>query len=137
MDFWRPGTEVVETPSHSCERLPTTLCTRKIGQVDVLEQMNGAQLPILVVLGLTRQLGHELGPFGITVNSIAPGFILSNPTTERQWEAMGEEGQARLVESIAVKRLGTPADIVHGVLFFASDFASWITGQVLSIDGGR
>jgi 3-oxoacyl-[acyl-carrier protein] reductase len=89
------------------------------------------------LIGLTRQLGHELGPFGITVNSIAPGFIRSNPTTERQWEAMGQDGQARLVESIALRRLGTPADIVHGVLFFASDFASWITGQVLSVDGGR
>jgi 3-oxoacyl-[acyl-carrier protein] reductase len=89
------------------------------------------------LIGLTRQLGHELGPFGITVNSIAPGFIRSNPTTERQWEAMGPDGQARLVEGIAMRRLGTPEDIVHGVLFFASDFASWITGQVLSIDGGR
>jgi 3-oxoacyl-[acyl-carrier protein] reductase len=89
------------------------------------------------LIGLTRQLGHELGPFGITVNSIAPGFVRSNPTTEQQWEAMGKEGQARLVESIALRRLGTPEDIVHGVLFFASDFASWITGQVLSVDGGR
>jgi 3-oxoacyl-[acyl-carrier protein] reductase len=89
------------------------------------------------LIGLTRQLGHELGPFGITVNSIAPGFVRSNPTTERQWQAMGPEGQARLVESIAMRRLGTPEDIVHGVLFFASDFASWITGQVLSVDGGR
>ena len=89
------------------------------------------------LIGLTRQLGHELGPFGITVNSIAPGFVRSNPTTERQWEAMGQDGQARLVDGIAMRRLGTPEDIVHGVLFFASDFASWITGQVLSIDGGR
>jgi len=89
------------------------------------------------LIGLTRQLGHELGPFGITVNSIAPGFIRSNPITERQWEAMGQGGQARLLEGIAMRRLGTPADIVHGVLFFASDFASWITGQVLSVDGGR
>jgi 3-oxoacyl-[acyl-carrier protein] reductase len=89
------------------------------------------------LIGLTRQLGHELGRFGITVNSIAPGFVRSNPTTERQWEAMGADGQARLVESIAMRRLGTPADIVNGVLFFASDFAGWITGQVLSVDGGR
>ena len=89
------------------------------------------------LIGLTRQLGHELGRFGITVNSIAPGFVRSNPTTERQWEAMGADGQARLVESIAMRRLGTPADIAHGVLFFASDYASWITGQVLSVDGGR
>jgi 3-oxoacyl-[acyl-carrier protein] reductase len=89
------------------------------------------------LIGLTRQLGHELGRFGITVNSIAPGFVRSNPTTERQWEAMGADGQAALVESIAMRRLGTPADIVHGVLFFASDQAGWITGQVLSVDGGR
>jgi len=88
------------------------------------------------LIGLTRQLAHELGPFGITVNSIAPGFVRSNPTTERQWQAMGAEGQRRLLESIALKRLGTPADIVHGVLFFASDHAGWISGQVLSVDGG-
>jgi 3-oxoacyl-[acyl-carrier protein] reductase len=88
-------------------------------------------------IGLTRQLAHELGSWGITVNNIAPGFVRSNPTTERQWESYGEEGQRALVERIALKRLGSPDDIAHGVLFFASDFAGWITGQVLSIDGGK
>jgi 3-oxoacyl-[acyl-carrier protein] reductase len=88
-------------------------------------------------IGLTRQLAHELGPWGITVNNIAPGFVRSNPTTERQWESYGDEGQRALVDRIALKRLGTPDDIAHGVLFFASDYAGWITGQVLSIDGGK
>ena len=88
-------------------------------------------------IGLTRQLAHELGPWGITVNNIAPGFVRSNPTTERQWESYGAEGQRALVDRIALKRLGSPDDIAHGVLFFASDYAGWITGQVLSIDGGR
>lgn len=88
-------------------------------------------------IGLTRQLAHELGPWGITVNNVAPGFVRSNAATERQWESYGEEGQRALVESIALKRLGTPEDIANGVLFFASDRASWITGQVLSIDGGK
>jgi 3-oxoacyl-[acyl-carrier protein] reductase len=88
-------------------------------------------------IGLTRQLAHELGPWGITVNNIAPGFVRSNPTTERQWESYGDEGQRRLVENIALKRLGAPEDIAHGVLFFASEQAGWITGQTLSIDGGR
>jgi 3-oxoacyl-[acyl-carrier protein] reductase len=87
-------------------------------------------------IGLTRQLAHELGPFGITVNSIAPGFVRSNPTTERQWASYGAEGQQRLIERIALRRLGTPADIAHAVLFFASDHAAWITGQVLSVNGG-
>jgi 3-oxoacyl-[acyl-carrier protein] reductase len=88
-------------------------------------------------IGLTRQLAHELGPFGITVNSVAPGFVRSNPTTERQWEAYGPEGQQRLVQAIALRRLGTVADIANAVLFFASDFAGWISGQTLSVDGGK
>ncbi len=88
-------------------------------------------------IGLTRQLAHELGPWGITVNNIAPGFVLSNPTTQRQWESYGEQGQRALVEGLALKRLGAAEDIAYGVLFFASDYAAWCTGQVLSIDGGH
>ena len=88
-------------------------------------------------IGLTRQLAHELGPWGITVNNVAPGFVRSNPSTERQWDSYGPEGQRELVERIALKRLGTPADIAHAVLFFASDFAGWITGQVIAVDGGK
>lgn len=88
-------------------------------------------------IGLTRQLAHELGPWGITVNNVAPGFVRSNPTTEKQWQSYGEEGQRQLVNSIALKRLGSPDDIAHAVMFFASDYASWITGQVLSVDGGK
>jgi 3-oxoacyl-[acyl-carrier protein] reductase len=88
-------------------------------------------------IGLTRQLAHELGEWGITVNNIAPGFVRSNATTERQWESYGEAGQRALIERIALRRLGTPDDIANGVLFFASDEAGWITGQVLSIDGGK
>jgi 3-oxoacyl-[acyl-carrier protein] reductase len=88
-------------------------------------------------IGLTRQLAHELGPWGITVNNVAPGFVRSNPTTERQWQSYGEEGQRRLVEHIALKRLGSPQDIANGVFFFASEFAGWITGQTLAIDGGK
>ena len=89
------------------------------------------------LIGFTRQLAHELGQFGITVNCVAPGFIRSNPATERQWESYGEEGQRKLVDSIATRRLGQPEDIAHAVLFFASDYAAWITGQTLSVDGGR
>jgi 3-oxoacyl-[acyl-carrier protein] reductase len=88
-------------------------------------------------IGLTRQLAHELGPWGITVNNVAPGFVRSNPTTERQWQAYGAEKQRALIEGIALKRLGRAEDIAAGVLFFASESAGWVTGQVLSIDGGR
>jgi 3-oxoacyl-[acyl-carrier protein] reductase len=88
-------------------------------------------------IGLTRQLAHELGPFGITVNAIAPGFVRSNPTTERQWESYGPEGQARLVGQIAMRRLGVVADISAAALFLTSAQASWITGQCLPVDGGK
>lgn len=88
-------------------------------------------------IGFTRQMAHELGPFGITVNCIAPGFVLSNPTTIKQWESYGERGQRALVEGIAVRRLGAPEDIAHGVQFFVSERSSWITGQTISIDGGN
>jgi 3-oxoacyl-[acyl-carrier protein] reductase len=88
-------------------------------------------------IGFTRQMAHELGRFGITVNCIAPGFVLSNPTTIKQWESYGEQGQAALVDGIAVRRLGKPEDIAHGVRFFVSEASSWITGQTISIDGGH
>ncbi len=57
-------------------------------------------------IGLTRQLARELGAWDITVNNIAPGFVLSNPSTERQWDSYGEEGQKALVDDLALKRLG-------------------------------
>lgn len=89
------------------------------------------------LVGLTRQLAWEFGPQGINVNSVAPGFVRSNPATERQWESYGAEGQAKLIQGIHTRRLGTPADIAAATLFFLSEQAGWITGQVLSVDGGR
>jgi 3-oxoacyl-[acyl-carrier protein] reductase len=89
------------------------------------------------VVGLTRQLAHELGPFGITVNSVAPGFMRSNPASEKQWEGYGEDGQKALIERIAMRRLGTAQDIANAVVFFASDLAGFVNGQVLAVDGGK
>ena len=89
------------------------------------------------IVGLTRQLAHELGPFGITVNSVAPSFIRTNAATEKQWEAMGADGQQALLRRIAMGRLGTAEDIANAVIFFASDLAGFVNGQVLSVDGGR
>jgi 3-oxoacyl-[acyl-carrier protein] reductase len=89
------------------------------------------------LVGLTKQLALELGPSGVTVNSVAPGFVLSNPSTMRQWESYGAEGQRRMVESIHTRRLGKAEDIAAAALFFCSEQAEWITGQALSVDGGR
>ncbi|MBL8697094.1 MAG: SDR family oxidoreductase, partial [Alphaproteobacteria bacterium] len=71
------------------------------------------------------------------VNSVAPGFVRSNPSTEKQWDSYGAEGQKRLVENIHLRRLGTPQDIANAVVFFASELAPWVSGQILQVDGGR
>jgi 3-oxoacyl-[acyl-carrier protein] reductase len=89
------------------------------------------------VIGLTKQLSVSLAKHGVTANSIAPGLILSNPSTRKQWEGYGPEGQARVLASFNTGRLGTPEDIANAALFLASEQAGWITGQVLSVDGGR
>ncbi|MEZ5842388.1 MAG: SDR family oxidoreductase [Hyphomicrobiaceae bacterium] len=89
------------------------------------------------LVGLTRQLAWEFGPHGITVNSVAPGFVRSNPSSEAQWQSYGPERQSRMVEGIFTRRLGKPEDIAYAATFLASEPAEWITGQILSVDGGR
>jgi 3-oxoacyl-[acyl-carrier protein] reductase len=89
------------------------------------------------VVGFTRQMAHELGPFGITVNSVAPGLVPSNPASAAQWEGYGPEKQAAMLQAIALHRLGTPQDIANAVLFFASKLADFVNGQILQVDGGR
>lgn len=88
------------------------------------------------LVGLTKQLSLELAQHGITVNSIAPGFILSNPASQRQWEAFGHDGQAQLLKRIHTRRLGLPEDIAATAAFLTAREAGWITGQIISVDGG-
>jgi NAD(P)-dependent dehydrogenase (short-subunit alcohol dehydrogenase family) len=81
--------------------------------------------------GLTQQLAHELGYLGIRVNAIAPG-----PTDTAATRAMVGDAASDLVKSAALQRLGQPSDMVGACLFLLSDEASWITAQVLNVDGG-
>lgn len=86
-------------------------------------------------VGLVKQLAQELGPFGITVNSVAPGFMATSPDYQRQWNSYSEEFRAGFADRIAMRRMGKPEDIADAVLFLASDHASWITGQTLPVTG--
>ncbi|WP_141014193.1 SDR family NAD(P)-dependent oxidoreductase [Nocardioides sambongensis] len=90
------------------------------------------------VQGLTRTLGIELGPFGINVNAVAPGFIATEMTdaTAARLKMDVEEFRALNAEHNPVRRVGEPADIAAAVTFLASDEASYITGQTLYVDGG-
>ena len=87
-------------------------------------------------IGLVKQLAQELGPFGITVNSVAPGFMATSPDYERQWNDWPAAFRDNFVNTIALRRMGTPQDIANAVTFLASDHASWITGQTLPVTGG-
>jgi len=83
------------------------------------------------LFGLTKTLAKECGPYGVTVNAVAPGFIMSEPV-KKQLAGREEDFEA----TIPLRRLGQPQDVANAVLFLASDLASYITGSVLDINGG-
>jgi 3-oxoacyl-[acyl-carrier protein] reductase len=83
------------------------------------------------VIGLTRTVARELAGRDITVNAVAPGFIATEMTA-----ALGEQILEQVKKEIPLGRLGNPQDVADAVLYLASDSAAFITGQVLTVDGG-
>ena len=83
------------------------------------------------VIGMTKSLAKELGAKGVTVNAVAPGFIDTDMT-----KVLKEDVKDAMMTQIPLKRFGTTKDIAETVAFLASDKASYITGQVISVDGG-
>ena len=83
------------------------------------------------VIGITKSVAKEIGSRGITVNAVAPGFIITEMT-----DAMPEDAKKQVAERIAMKKLGTTKDVAELIAFLASDKAAYITGQVICVDGG-
>lgn len=83
------------------------------------------------IIGMTKSVAKELASRGITVNAIAPGIIKSDMT-----DALKEEQRQQILETVPLKRVGTPEDVSNLVLFLASELSSYITGQVINVDGG-
>ncbi len=83
------------------------------------------------LIGLTKALAQEVAPRGITVNAVAPGFVVTPMT-----EALSEQQRARIAGAIPLARLGQPEDIGAAVVYLASDEAGWVTGATLHVNGG-
>lgn len=89
------------------------------------------------VITLTKRFALDLGPVGVTVNAIAPGYIATDMVYSGRTREEGEAVLATMGAKAMVRRVGTPQDVAHAVAFLAGESAGFITGQVLVVDGGR
>ena len=141
VDQWR---DVIETNLSSvynfCQAVTRPMMSARYGRIVNMSSVaaefgNKGQVNYAAskggIDGLTRCLATELASRGVTVNAVAPGFIETDMTA-----AVRNAAEAEIKKRIPVRRLGKPEDIAHAVAFLVSDEASYITGQVLRVDGG-
>jgi 3-oxoacyl-[acyl-carrier protein] reductase len=138
---WRSVLEVNLTGAFLCSRAAAKVMLKQrsgriINMASVVGVMGNAgqanySASKAGLIGLTKSMARELAARGITVNAVAPGFIVSPMT-----DALSGEAKEKLFSLIPLGRLGTAEDVAEVVAFFASPASSYITGQVLKVDGG-
>lgn len=87
------------------------------------------------MIGMSRHLSRDLGPFGITVNSVAPGFVMTD-RAYRKWEKRSDKERAAMLDGVPAGRFGTPEEIAAAVLYFASELSGYTNGACLDVNGG-
>jgi len=128
---------------YATRRVAETLVKNRIGRIvnisSVSAQRGGgtfSKTPYSVakagVIGLTRSVARELGPFNVTVNAISPGPI----DTDIMGGKLSDERKAEMVKDLVVNRVGTPRDIAAAIFFLISEDTGYISGQTLNVDGG-
>jgi 3-oxoacyl-[acyl-carrier protein] reductase len=89
------------------------------------------------VLGLTRRLAREVGPYGIRVNAVAPGLFLSGPRLQGMWDGLSVEEKREVLDAIPLTRMPDLHEVADPIIFLISDASSYVTGAVLDVNGGR
>ncbi|NOZ26937.1 MAG: SDR family oxidoreductase [Chloroflexi bacterium] len=152
-EAWRAAFELnLESAIRLCRAVIPDMKVRGWGRIITITSMSVKQpIPGLIlsnvmragVNGLTKTLADELAPYGITVNNVLPGMILTQRITslaERRAAAEGipvEDALERMAQEIPMKRIGTPEEFANVVVFLASERASYVTGTAIQVDGGR
>ena len=91
------------------------------------------------MIGFTSQLAKDLGPFGIRVNAVMPGFILTQPDARvaQRYQELSAAEQAAMIAAVPLSRPGRPEEVAAVVLFLASPAASYVSGSIIEVNGGR
>jgi NAD(P)-dependent dehydrogenase (short-subunit alcohol dehydrogenase family) len=143
-EMWRTN---VNAPVHIIQSVAESMKARHFGRIINITSVAGFGTAVegttyyaatkAALAALTRRFAMDLGPYGITVNAVSPGFI---PTEGSMGGRTGEQANSHIeffAKRAMVRRVGKPEDIANAVAFLASPEASFITAQILAVDGGR